>query len=349
MTTTEARTLTVSPGRGTGLVLLSSVCFATSGPLGRAAMNTGLSPLQVASARICIAAVALLAVTALVKPALLRISRAGLGLVVAYGLLGVTAVQVFYFLAVSRLPVGVALLLEYLSPVVVTAWVRIVRRTALPRAVWLGVALAVAGLVLVGELWHGGALSAVGLIAGLATCACSAAYFLLGERGANSENPIGMTVWGLAVGAVAMSLISPLWTISPRHWTAPATLGHWQVATWSVLLVIALLSTIAAYVLGMAAMRHLPPAVVSVLALAEPVVSIVLAWVLLGQALSGPQLAGGVLILAGATVVQLANARRARALRRESRSARSSAAAGTCPPPSDRPPGAPPALSDVYR
>jgi drug/metabolite transporter (DMT)-like permease len=316
---TDPRAPLASVGRGTALVLLSSACFATSGPLGRAAMNVGINPMQVASARIGVAALALLVVVAVAKPKLLRISRPAFGLVIAYGLLGVAGVQVLYFIAVSRLPVGVALLLEYLSAVLVAAWVRLVRRTVLPRAVWLGVGLAVLGLVLVGELWQGGALNGIGLAAGLATSACSAAYFLLGERGAATEHPIAMATWGLVVGAVAMCLLAPMWTIPVRQLTAGAALGPWHPSTWSVLLVIALLSTVAAYVTGMAAMRHLPSAVMSVLALAEPVISIGLAWLLLGQALSVPQLLGGVLILTGATVVQLANARKTRAAQRKAR------------------------------
>ena len=338
-----------SPGRGTFLVLLSSATFATSGPLGAATMKVGLTPTQVASARICVAAVVLLGVTALVKPSLLRITRDGIWLLLAYGLLGVAAVQLLYFVAVSRLPVGIALLLEYLSPVVVTAWVRIVRHVVLPRLVWLGVALAMVGLALVGELWKGGVMSGLGFAAGLGTCLCSASYFLLGEKGATTQHPIGMSAWGLGIGAVVMTFISPLWTITPRQLTTATTLGPWHPPVWALLLIIALVATVIAYATGMAALRHLPSAVVSALALTEGVISIVLAWILLGQALTPAQLTGGVLILAGAGTVQLANARARRSVRRESLSARSSAAAGTCPLPSDPPPDAPPALSDAYR
>ncbi|HEX3789727.1 MAG TPA: EamA family transporter [Pseudonocardiaceae bacterium] len=358
MSTNSTRpTVTRSPARGTLLVAISSICFAISGPLAAAVMKTGMTPLQLSSVRICVAAVVLLGTTAAIRPRLLWISRSALPLVVAYGLLGVAAVQLLYFVAVSRLPVGVAMLLECMSPVVVTGWTRLVRRIVLPRAVWLGVALAMGGLVLVAELWRGGALNGVGLLAGLGTTVCSAAYFLLGERGATAAHPIGITSWGLVVGAVVMTIASPLWKIRWHSLGVSTALGPWRPPVWVLLLLIVLVATVAAYVTGMAALRHLPSGVVSMLALLEPVVAIVVAWWLLGQAQTPLQIGGGVLILLGATVVQL-NWNRTPVigtepaqpvLRPESPSARSSADAGTCPPPSDPPPGAPPARSGAYR
>ena len=78
-------------------------------------MNAGLTPPQVASARIFLAAVILLVGTLLLRPNALKLPRRDLPVLLAYGVVGVAAVQLLYFVAVSRLPVGVAMLLEYLS------------------------------------------------------------------------------------------------------------------------------------------------------------------------------------------------------------------------------------------
>jgi drug/metabolite transporter (DMT)-like permease len=263
---------------------------------------------------------------------------------VAYGLIGVATVQLLYFITVSRLPIGVAMLLEYLSPVLVTLWVRFVRRTVLPGTVWLGVALAVTGLVLVAQVWHGLSLDTVGVVAGLATAACAATYFLLGERNVRTSDPVGVATWGLVIGAGAMAVVVPPWTMPAGLLTAPARFGGLHTQVWQLLVAIALVATLVAYLAGMAALRHLPPAVVSVLSLLEPVTATVLAWAVLGQALSATQVFGGAVLLAGAVVVQLSGA-----VTPESRSARSSAAAGTSPPPTDPPPGARPARSGEYR
>jgi drug/metabolite transporter (DMT)-like permease len=274
--------------------------------MARAAMNAGLSPQQVASARICLAAVLLLVGTALLRPGALRLPRRDLPVLLAYGVLGVAVVQLLYFVAVSRLPVGVAMLLEYLSPVLVTLWVRFVRHTLLPKAAWFGVALALAGLVLVAEVWQGAALNTVGVLAGLATAACSAAYFLLGERGVATSDPVGMTAWGLVIGAVAMLAVCRPWTIPGRLLSAPARFGAVHVPVWGLLVVIAVVATVLAYLTGMAALRHLPSSVVSALSLVEPVVATALAWAMLGQTLSPVQVVGGVILLGGALTVRLA-------------------------------------------
>ena len=269
-------------------------------------MDAGLSPQQVASARICIAAVILLVGAVLVRPGALRLPRRDLPVVLAYGVVGVAACQLLYFVAVSRLPVGIAMLLEYLSPVLVTLWVRFVRHTVLPKAAWFGVLLASVGLVLVAEVWQGAALDTLGVLAGLATAACSAAYFLLGERGVAMSDPVGMTTWGLVIGAVTMFTVSRPWSIPVRLLGAPARFGAVHLTVWQLLVAVAVLATVVAYLTSMAALRHLPSSVVSVLSLLEPVVATVLAWAVLGQRLSPVQIVGGVVLLGGALVVRLA-------------------------------------------
>ncbi len=131
------------------------------------------------------------------------------------------------------------MLLEYLSPVLVTLWVRFVRHTLLPKAAWFGVALALAGLVLVAEVWQGAALNTLGVLAGLATATCSAAYFLLGERGVATSDPVGMTTWGLFIGAVTMLTVSRPWTIPGRLLAAPAQLGSVHLPVWQLLVILA--------------------------------------------------------------------------------------------------------------
>jgi drug/metabolite transporter (DMT)-like permease len=308
-------------------------------------MDAGLSPEQVASVRICLGAVLLLAGTALFRPKALHISRREIPTLLVYGMVGVAVVQLLYFVAVSRLPIGVAMLLEYLSPMLVTLWVRFVRHTRLPRTVWLGVGLAMVGLFLVAEVWHGLALDTVGIIAGLGTAACAATYFLLGERGVAASDPVGVATWGLVIGAVAMTAIDPPWTVPARLVTADASLGALHLPVWQLLLALALVATTIAYLAGMASLRHLPSSVVSVLSLIEPLVATALAWVLLGQALSLVQVIGGVVLLTAAVLVQVSSRR----VRPESRSARSSADAGTSPPPIGPRPAAQPARSGEYR
>jgi drug/metabolite transporter (DMT)-like permease len=295
-----------SRGRAIGLSLSSWVLFACSGPLAKAVMAAGWSPAGVTSVRVGLAAVLLVPAVAVLRPRALRLRRADLWLLLGYGLLGVAGVQLFFFVAVARVPVAVAMVLVNLAPAVVALWVRVVRRTRLAAVVWLGIGLAVAGLALVAEVWRDTRLDLLGVAAGLAAAICAAGYFLLGEHGATRHDSFGLAAVGLAIGAVVMVAVSPPWTLPSGLLTAPALVGGLRVPVWLALLVLAVVCTVLPYLAGLRALRGVPSALASVLALVEPLVAAVLAWLLLGQALGVAQLAGALMLLAGAVLVQLA-------------------------------------------
>lgn len=295
--------------RGTVLIVLASVCFGTSGPLAKPTMDAGLSPQQVASFRIAVAAAVLLAFVALTRPALLRVRRADLPLLAGYGLIGVAAVQLLYFAAVSRIPIGVAMLLEFTAPILVALWVRFVRRVVLPARMWVGTALALLGLAMVAEVWQGLRLDALGLLFGIGAALCAATYFLVGERASRTIAPLGLVTWGMVIGAVVIAVIAPPWSLPGEILGTGTDFGGLRVPVWTLLVTCAVLSTAVAYLLSINALRLLPANVASVLALCEPIVATVLAWLVLGQALTLAQVIGAAVLLAGATVVQLASRR----------------------------------------
>jgi drug/metabolite transporter (DMT)-like permease len=292
--------------RGTLLIVLASVCFGTSGPLVKPAMDAGLSPQQVASFRIAAAAVLLLAFVGITRPRLLRVRRRDLPLIFGYGLVGVAAVQLLYFAAVARIPIGVAMLLEFTSPVLVALWVRFVRRVVLPARMWGGTALALLGVVLIAEVWEGLRLDALGLLFGVGAALCAATYFLVGEHAVNAVHPIGLVTWGMVIGAALTSVMATPWSLPGDILVADATFGGMRVPVWTLLVTCAVVSTAVAYLLSISSMRFLPANVVSVVAVCEPIVATVVAWLMIGQKLTVVQVIGAVVLLAGATVVQLA-------------------------------------------
>ena len=291
-------------GRGTLFVLLAALFFSSSGTLGKSVMAAGISPEQVAAARISLAGLVLLAGVALVAPRKLRVRRGQLPLLAGYGLLGVAGVQLLYFVAAGRIPVGIAILLEFVSPVLIALWVRFVRRHRLPRPVWGGIALATAGLALVAQVWQGLTLDGLGLLAGFGAALCSAAYFLLGERAVADVDPLGLVTWGMVIGAVAIGCVAPPWTWPAGLLGVRVEYGAWHPPVWLLLALLVLVATVLAYACGISSLRHLPASVASVLGLVEPVIVTVTAWVLLGEELTWVQLLGSAILLAGAYIVQ---------------------------------------------
>jgi len=292
---------------GLALVAASVSCFGSGGAAAKATLAAGLGPLHVVQARAAVSAVVLVLVVALLRPRALRFRRDEVPLLLAYGLLAFCLVQTLYVLALSRLPVAVALLLEYLAPVLVALWVRTVRRTSLPRTTWLGAALAIAGLTLVVQVWRGFRLDALGVFAGLCSAGALASYFLLSERGLRDREPLGLVAAGAVVGVVPLALLGS-WRFPVEALGTTVPVGGTVVPAWVPLLWLAIVSTAMAYLAGVAALRYLPSPVVSVLSTAEVLVAAAVAWAVLGESLTIAQLAGGAVLLAGVVVVQLRRA-----------------------------------------
>lgn len=295
------------PGRtrnaGLGLALTSALAFGGSGVAAKPLIEAGLEPLQVTWLRVAGAALIMLPVAWNHRALLARRPA----LLVGFGLLAVAGVQACYFGAISRIPVGVALLVEYLAPAMVLGWVRFVQRRPVSRAAAVGVVLAVGGLACVVEVWSGLGFDAVGLLLALAAACCQVGYFVLADHGGDGENaadPLGVIAHGLLVGTVALTVVARPWNLDWAVLAGRADLAGARVPAVLLLGWIVLVATVVAYLTGVVSVRRLSPQVAGVVACLEAVVATVLAWVLLDEHLSLPQLVGGGVVLAGAFIAQ---------------------------------------------
>ncbi|WP_282692078.1 DMT family transporter [Streptomyces sp. CC208A] len=296
-----------SQGRsaGLGLALASAFAFGGSGVAAKPLIEAGLDPLHVVWLRVAGAALVMLPVAWRHRDLLRRKP----GLLLGFGLLAVAGVQAFYFASLSRIPVGVALLIEYLAPALVLGWVRFVQRRPVTRAAALGVVLAVVGLACVVQVWSGLSLDLLGLLLALAAACCQVGYFVLSDQGtdeAEPADPLGVIAYGLLIGALVLTAVARPWGMDGEVLAGRADLDGTSVPAWLLLGWIVLIATVLAYVTGVVTVRRLSPQVAGVVACLEAVVATVLAWVLLGEHLEAPQLLGGALVLGGAFIAQSA-------------------------------------------
>ncbi|MGV9268795.1 EamA family transporter [Kitasatospora sp. NPDC003701] len=297
------------PGRSAGrtlgltLALVSACAFGGSGTAAKPLIEAGLSPLHVVWLRVTGAAVVLLPLAYRHRAAVLRRP----GLLIGFGLLAVAGVQACYFAAISRIPVGVALLIEYLGPPLLIGYVKFVQRKPISRGAAVGAGVAVAGLACVVEVWNGLSFDALGVLFALGAACCQVGYFVLADAGSQGDrpvDPIAVSAYGLLIGAVVLTAFTRPWeadwgllggdVVMNGH-SLPALLP----AAWMILV-----ATVLAYLTGVVAVRHLSPPIAGVVANLEAVVATVLAWILLGEHLGLPQIAGGLLVLAGAFAAQ---------------------------------------------
>ncbi len=296
------RPLTVDrTGAGLALALVSAVTFGLSGPFAKALADAGWSPSGTVLVRLGGAAAILLVILAAVRPGVLAAIRADGPALVLYGVLAMAGVQLAFFTALQYLPVAVALLLEYLGPILVIVWVWLVRRQPPSGRTVLGAAVAVFGLTLVVQLWSGVGLSTPGLLWGLAAAVCQASYFLMADRVGSATPPlvlagVGMTVGAVVVGVLGLAGVLPIVidTAAAAVFLGGVDVG-WPVAA-GLLVVVA---SVVAYLTGVAAISRIGAARGSLVALLEVVASAVASWLLLGQVPAPVQIGGGVLILAG--------------------------------------------------
>ncbi|WP_067798284.1 EamA family transporter [Actinomadura formosensis] len=294
-------------GLGLGLAVFSSVCFGASGPFGKALIEAGLGPLQAVWLRIAVAALVLAPLVAALRGrAVLRGLRPHARALVVYGLTGVAGCQACYFVAASRLPVGVAILLEFSGPVIVLGWLRLVRRVPVHRTAAAGVAIAVTGLALVVQVWAGLALDPLGLAAGLGAAACQASYFLIVDRLAGQVDPLVITGSGCVVGAAVLVPLAAPWTLPWGVLPAHVPLAGHTAPGWVLVAWIGIVSTVLAYLTGVAGLQRLSAQVGGAICYTEAVAAALIAWAVLGERLTPVQLTGGAIVLAGAYIAQRA-------------------------------------------
>jgi drug/metabolite transporter (DMT)-like permease len=280
------------------------VAFSTSGVLLKPLIDAGWSPagavaLRCALASVVLAIPALVALQGDLRP-LLRAWR----IVLAYGFIAVAGTQVLYFAAIQRLPIAVALLIQYSAPVMITLLGWATGRARIRPVVVLGVVSSVAGLLfVVGIDGFLGVVDGTGIALALASAVCLAGYYLLSARPTPGLPPLTMVAAGLLIGALVTALVG-LAGILP--WQANALdvrLGAATLPWWVPMVLVALVATAAAYSLSIAGSRRLGSRLAAFAGLTEVVFAVALAWLLLGEQPGWRQLVGGVAILLGVILV----------------------------------------------
>lgn len=291
----------------------AAALFSVNATVSKLVLQHGLSSTQLVCLRSAGAALLLMTVTAIRHPRALRVGRRELMFLAAYGLLGIAMVQWLYLVAIARMPVGVALLLEYTAPLLVALWVRFVRKEQVRARIWGALALSLGGLVLVAQVWRGLTLDGIGVLAALGSAVALAAYYLMGERGMVDRDPVSLMAWIFTFAAILWAIVDPWWTLP---WAAfddtvdlPGALIGSSAPVGVLVLMIVLLGTVAPFGLILLGVARIGPGRVGILCMLEPAGAGLVAWVVLGESLRPVQLVGAVVVLCGTFVAETARRR----------------------------------------
>ncbi|HST96572.1 MAG TPA: EamA family transporter [Geodermatophilus sp.] len=301
------------PPLGSALTVGAAGLFAVNGTVSTLALQAGVPAPWLTALRCGGAAVVLLAVLAVVAPARLRVSWREVPFLAAFGVVGIASTQYLYYVAIGRLPVGIALVFEMTAPVFIALWVWLVRGERVRRRLWAALGLSLSGLVLVAEVWQGGgSLDVGGVAAALAAALCLAGYYLMGERGTTTRDPVALTCWSFVAAALFWAVAAPFWPFDPGVLgsSVPVSVGSLELPLWVLVGWIVVLGAVLPFWLSLAALRHLPPTTAGLIATVEPVLASLVAWVWVEQVLSGWQVLGGLVVLVGIGLAQTARAPR---------------------------------------
>jgi drug/metabolite transporter (DMT)-like permease len=286
-----------SPRLGYLLAASAATMWALNGSLARFLLDDGVSAPHLSEMRSAVSWLLLLVVLAVFSRDQLKIAREDVPKMAWLGIAGLAAVHAFYFFAIERLAIGVALVIQYLGPLLLLVWLRVFHKRRLARSLWAAVGVSVAGCFLVVEAYDASRLDLIGLLAALAAAFAFAVYLVASERAGHRYAPHTTLVWGFGFATLFWLVVRPPWTFPWHEFESPRNLAIGVLG-------VALIGTLIPFLLMLAALRHLPATRASVVATLEPVLAALIAWPVHDEALGPPQILGGLIVVAAVLWVQ---------------------------------------------
>lgn len=276
-------------GAGVALVALSGASFGALAIFARIAYDNGADPLTVLAVRFVIAGACMLVV---MRAGGHRFPRGKtLGALALLGGVGYVTESLAYFYALTMASASLVALLLYLYPAIVTVLAAAVFKHKLTPIKIAAVVVALAGTALtIGELGGGRPL---GILLGVGAAVSYAIYILLSSRIGPRAGAIPAATVVMLSSAVVLGVVTAV--RGPAFPTAPAG--------WIAVAALALVSTVVAIVAFFAGLERIGPAEASTVSTIEPVVTVALAAVVLGERISTVQVLGGTLILVAVVVL----------------------------------------------
>ena len=298
------------PRRGYLMAASAATLWAVNGTVSKVILASGVSSLRLSQVRTTGAFAGLVVILLATAPERLRVRARELPYLVVFGVAGLAFVQWFYFLAIHRLAIGIALLIQYLAPLMIGLWARFVFHEPVRRRLWLALALSLVGLSLIVDVFHGGALSTAGVVFAFAAAITYALYILLAEHALGGRDAVSLLAYGFGFGSLFFALVAPWWSF-PAHQVSVdhsllGHLSHLHLPVWALMGWMIVLGTIIPFFLLVSALRHLPATRVAITAMLEPVVATGVAWAWLGESLGATQLTGAAVVLLAIGLAQTA-------------------------------------------
>jgi drug/metabolite transporter (DMT)-like permease len=222
---------------------------------------------------------------------------------ILFGIVGVSAVTSFYFFAIKYLFVSVALIIEFTASIWIALYLKFVKKKHISPIMWLGIACAFFGLILVSQIWSGTSLHPLGVAVAFADAFALAYYFITAERLTQTRTSLSLMTWGIGVAAIFWAIILPWWNFPfeylTKSYSLEGNLSNYNAPGWALILWIVVIGTVIPYLLTVTGIRELSAGTSSVIGMIEPIFAGAIAWWLLNEAFNTVQLIGCCVVLIG--------------------------------------------------
>jgi drug/metabolite transporter, DME family len=306
---TKASTTTPPPAplprRGYICVASAALMWAVSGSSAKYLFAHGVTPFQLVQLRLTIGVALLFLWILIYRPTLLRIARRDILYFVLLGITGMAMVQFTYLLAISKIKVAAAILMQYLAPVLIALYSVLFARETLTRVTTLAVSCATIGCYLVVGAYNLDLLSLnrEGVAFGLSAAVAFAWYSILGEKGMHRYQPWTVLFYALLFAAIFWNSAHFFWSAAPKPFEAFGQ--SYSPSAWGLILYIAILGTIVPFGLYFEAINLIRSTRASITATLEPISAGIIAFLFLGEALEPLQVFGGALVITAVILLQL--------------------------------------------
>jgi drug/metabolite transporter (DMT)-like permease len=280
-------------------VILAALLWAASGSSAKYLFNAGLSPFDLVQIRLTIATACIGLLLAFRAPEKLRIPLKSLPGYLFLGICGMAAMQATYLLAISRIQVAAAILLQYLAPAFIALWQICFQGHRLTLRTLIALCAALTGCALVLDLpamqWR--SMDLTGILAGLAAALTFALYSLAGEARMQKEAPETVVFYAMLIACI-------LWHILLPPFSGFAALGN-QDASWILAMAIGSLGTALPFFLYLYGIRCIGAAPASITGTLEPVFAGFLCFFFLSEILNIFQMTGATFVISAIILLQL--------------------------------------------
>ena len=294
------------------LVISASMGFALGGVAAKVLREADMDAFRLTQIRSTGAGLILLAFAIIKGKDQLRARKEEIKDLILFGIIGVAAVTSFYFFAIKYLFVSVALIIEFTASIWIALYLKFVKKKHISPIMWLGIACAFFGLLLVSQIWSGTSLHPLGVAVAFADAFALAYYFITAERLTQTRTSLSLMTWGIGVAAIFWAIILPWWNFPFEYLTdsysLSGNLSGYNAPGWALLLWIIIIGTVIPYLLTVTGIRELSAGTSSVIGMIEPIFAGVIAWIILNEALSGIQLVGCAVVLFGIYLADKAKA-----------------------------------------